>query len=370
MQEGSAASPAENRNILDRLLPLRLWLGAETAQGLELGQAKTRLLCTFVSLLGFALIGRTAELPAGIVGVAVVFPVYAIGYSILVWLRPLPTRARRGIAVLMDNLIGSYVASFGGLFAAYIGFNFLTTVGWGLRFGRHYLFLATAIAIVGTMLMLMQSPYWQEQALFGATILFGLVANTINTASLLARIASANKRLAEKIDEVERLAGQDQLTRLPNRLYFQERLSQILASAARSGRRVALLLFDIDGFKAVNDTLGHEAGDRLLAEIARRVGGRMRQSDTFARLGGDEFVVLMELARENSAAIAVAEAVLGAIAEIDLYAAQGLRVSASIGIACSDADITRERIADDLLVGADRAMYEAKRAGKACYRFA
>jgi diguanylate cyclase (GGDEF)-like protein len=370
MEAGLTAIRVERKGILDRVLPLGHWLGPESAQSLELGQAGTRLWCTLVSLLGFIVIGRFAELPAGIVGVAVVFPIYAIGYSIHVRLNPAPTHVRRGLAILMDNLVGGYVASFGGMFAAYVGFNFLTTVGWGLRFGRHYLFLATAIALLSMVWILAASPYWQDQQLFGATIIFGLVANTINTSILLGRIASANRRLAEKIEEVAQLAGQDQLTRLPNRLYFQERLSQTLAAAARNGRRVALLLFDIDGFKAVNDTLGHEAGDRLLEEIARRVGGRMRQSDTFARLGGDEFVVLMELAHDNSDAISVAEAVLSAIAEIDLYAVQGLRVSASIGIACSDTEVARERIADELLLAADRAMYEAKRAGKGCYRFA
>ncbi len=370
MEATSSANPVERQGVLDRILPLRLWLGAETSQSLELGQARTRLLCTVVSLLGFAFIGRTAELPAGIIGVAVFFPVYALGYALHVRMKPAPTHARRGFAILLDNLVAGYVASFGVLFAPYIGFSFLTTVGWGLRFGRHYLFLATAIVLASMIWNLAASPYWQEHELFGATIMFGLVASTINASNLLGRIASANRRLAEKIDEVARLAGQDQLTRLPNRLYFQERLSQILASAARTGRRVALLLFDIDGFKAVNDTLGHEAGDRLLEEIARRVGSRMRQADTFARLGGDEFVVLMELTHDNSDAVSVAEAVLNAIAEIDLSPEHGLRVSASLGIACSDAGGARERLADELLVGADRAMYEAKRAGKGCYRFA
>jgi diguanylate cyclase (GGDEF)-like protein len=172
------------------------------------------------------------------------------------------------------------------------------------------------------------------------------------------------------MEEVSQLAWQDQLTKLPNRLYFHERLSQMLASAARNRRQVALLLFDIDGFKSVNDTLGHEAGDRLLREIAQRVGRRIRQADTFARLGGDEFVVLMEIAHGESDAGRVAETVKKAIDEIDIFSAQGLRVSASIGIACCEPVGEHKRIADELLIQADRAMYEAKRAGKGRYRFA
>ena len=366
----SAVLQPERTGILDRVLPLRHWLGVDTARGLEQGQARTRLICTLIGLIGFVVIDRVAGLPGGIIATAIAFPVYAVALAISIRLRPAPTHARRGLAILIDNLVVNYIASFGGTFAAYVGFNFLVTVGWGLRFGRHYLFLATAIAIFGMAWNLAASSYWWEHQLFGTTIIFGLVANSINASILLGRIASANRSLAKKMEEAAQLAGQDQLTQLPNRLHFQERLSQMLAAAARSRRSVALLLFDIDGFKPVNDTLGHEAGDRLLEEIARRVGRRVRQADTFARLGGDEFVVLMEIARDRSDAVSVAEAIMSAIAEIDMYAAQGLRVSASIGIACSDPAAARERVADELLLGADRAMYEAKRAGKGCYRFA
>ena len=364
------AVSARREGFWDRFLPLRHWLGAEAAGGLELGQAKTRLMCAVVGVGGFAVMGRFASLPDGIVGVAIVFPLYALATLILVHKRPAPTRARRGFAVLMDNLAVNFIAYFGGGFAAYVGFLFLTTVGWGLRFGRHYLFLATAIAILGMVWNLAASPYWQENWLFGATITFGLVATAVNGSILLGRIADGNRLLAEKMEEVSRLAWQDQLTRLPNRPFFRDRLAQMVAAAERSGRRVALLLFDIDGFKSVNDTLGHEAGDRLLKEIADRVGRRVRQADTFARVGGDEFVILMEIAHDRSDAVPVAETVVAAIGEIDLFAEQGLRVGASVGIACSGPAQARERIADELLLQADRAMYEAKRAGKGCYRFA
>ena len=370
MDAVSAEVPARRKGFLDRFLPLRHWLGAEASGGIEMGQAKTRLICTLVGVGGFVVMGRFVSLPDGIVGTAIVFTVYAIVYLVLVYKRPAPTRARRGFAILIDNLVVNYIAYFGGGFAAYVGFLFLTTVGWGLRFGRHYLFLATAIAVLGMVWNLSASPYWQENSLFGATIIFGLIANTVNASILLERIAGASRLLAEKIEEVSRLAWQDQLTKLPNRPFFRERLAQMVAAAARSGRQVALLLFDIDGFKSVNDTLGHEAGDRLLQEIAERVGRRVRQADTFARVGGDEFVILMDIAHDKSDAIPVAETVVSAISEIDMFAEQRLRVSASVGIACSGPNAAGERIADELLIQADRAMYEAKRAGKDCYRFA
>ena len=369
MEAASGETPKRGRGFWDRLLPLRHWLGADAAGGIELGQAKTRLICTLVGLCGFGVIGLYRSLPTGIVGTAFVFPLYAVAYLLLVRRHPVPTRGRRGFAVVMDTLANVYIAYFGGVFAAYVGFMFLVTIGWGLRFGRHYLSLATAITILGMVFNLFASPYWQENVLFGATIIFGLIANTMNASILLGRIAAGNRQLAEKIEEISRLAWQDQLTKLPNRPYFRDRLGQMLAVAARSGRQVALLLFDIDGFKAVNDTLGHEAGDRLLREIAERVGRRVRQADTFARVGGDEFVILMEIVHDKSDAVPVAETVVAAIAEIAMFAEQGLRVGASVGIACSGSVSARERVADELLIQADRAMYEAKRAGKGRYKF-
>jgi diguanylate cyclase (GGDEF)-like protein len=370
MEGVSGEASQRQSGVWERLLPLRYWLGADAAGGIELGQAKTRLICTVIGLCGFGLAGLVSPLPSGIVATAIVFPLYAAGYLLLVRARPVPTHGRRGIAVVVDTLANVYITYFGGPFAAYAGFLFLVTIGWGLRFGRHYLFLATGIAIAGMACNLALSPYWQENLLFGATIIFGMIANTVNAAILQGRIASVNRQLAEKVEEISRLAWQDQLTKLPNRPYFRDRLVQMLATAARSGRQIALLLFDIDGFKAVNDTLGHEAGDNLLREIAERVGRRVRQADTFARVGGDEFVILLDIVHDRNDAVPVAETVVSAIAEIGMFADQGLRIGASVGIACSGALGGRDRIADELMIRADRAMYEAKRAGKGRYKFA
>ncbi|MEA3192604.1 MAG: diguanylate cyclase, partial [Betaproteobacteria bacterium] len=351
-------------------LPLAHWLGAETAHNIEQGQARTRLICTLAGLAGFVVAAQFGDVPAGIIGTAIVFPLFAIGMAIDVHLRPLPTRARRGLALVMDNLVNCYIASFGGPFAAYVGFNFLTTIGWGLRFGRHYLCLATLTAVAGMVWNLAASPYWQENMLFGGSIIFGMLAVSINTSLLLRRIAHGNRRLAEKMDEIAQLAWRDPLTRLSNRVHFRERLLQALAAAGRNRSSVAVLLFDIDGFKAVNDTLGHESGDRMLQEISTQVARHVRQADTLARWGGDEFVILMEGVRERSDAVRVADMVLQVVREIDLFPGAGLRVGASIGIVCGAPGWEEKRGPDELLRECDRAMYEAKRAGKGCYRFA
>jgi diguanylate cyclase (GGDEF)-like protein len=362
----SAPAVALPRSLLERLLPLKPWLSAESSIGIEEGQSRTRLVCALIGLAGLATIGQFRPLPDGVLFIAIAYPLFAIAYASHVRSHPAPTRTRRGSALLIDNLMLSYIAYFGDAFAAYIAFYFLTTVGWGLRFGRHYLVMSTAIAVLGMCVNLLLSAYWQENRMFWAVIVMAMLANTINVSILLRRIAWGNHRLEEKTEEISRLAWQDQLTKLPNRRYFHERLSQTIASADRTPRQIALILFDIDGFKSVNDTLGHEAGDRLLQEVSRVVGSRIRQADTFARLGGDEFVVIMDSMRDQTDARLVAETILRTIAEIDLFAAQGLRIGASIGVACG----AGRREIPDLLKQADRAMYEAKRAGKGCYRFA
>jgi diguanylate cyclase (GGDEF)-like protein len=366
----SIPATEEGAGVIDRLLPLRPWLGAETGPNLEQGQSRTRFICILVAWSGFGIASLFADLPDAVIAIALGYTLYAIVLAIDIYRRPAPSHWRRGTSVVLDNVIGSAIAYSGGGFAAYVGFNFLTTVGWGLRFGRHYLFLATAIAIAAMAYNLGASPYWQQQLIFGGSIIFGMVATAANCAILLTRIKRGNERLAEKIDEVAQLASRDQLTRLPNRLHFNDRLTQALAAAARSDRQVAVLLFDIDGFKSVNDTLGHEAGDRLLQEVAQRVGRRLRQADTFARLGGDEFVVLMELQRDHLDAIIVAETVIKVIGEIELFRDAGLHISASCGIACFSPSRAQSPTPSEILRLADRAMYDAKRAGKNCYRLA
>jgi diguanylate cyclase (GGDEF)-like protein len=370
MDAVSASNPSRGSGFLDGLLPLKPWLGPDAARSTELGHAWARLCWTLVGALVLLVIGWFTSIPTAVVATVSAYALFAFGYATRVRMRPAPTRARRAFAILFDNLLVSYVASFGDLLAVFVAFHFWITVGWGMRFGPRYLYLAIMIAILSMGYNVAASPYWREHAIFGAAVVLALVATTTNAAMLLRRIAAANRGLQEKIEEVSQLAWQDQLTKLPNRSYFHERLSQMLAASERSGRQIALLLFDIDGFKAVNDTLGHEAGDHLLREIAQRVGRRVRQADTFARVGGDEFVVLVETAHDPSDAIPIAETVMKTVGEIDAFVGHGLRVGASVGIACSGPRAAREWTSDELLKQADRAMYEAKRAGKGCYRFA
>jgi len=172
-------------------------------------------------------------------------------------------------------------------------------------------------------------------------------------------------------DEIKNLAFFDPLTRLPNRRLLLDRLKQALASSARSGNKGALLFLDLDHFKTLNDTLGHDVGDLLLQQVAARLTSCVREGDTVARIGGDEFVVLLEdLSPQPIEAAALAENISNKILEsVDqLYqlAAHSYRSTVSIGATLLNDHVTG---VEELLKQADIAMYQAKDSGRNALRF-
>lgn len=155
-------------------------------------------------------------------------------------------------------------------------------------------------------------------------------------------------------------AQHDTLTGLSNRSRFEDELARSLARMRRLGHTAALLFIDLDGFKHVNDTLGHAVGDRLLAEVGRRLRTTLRAEDLVSRLGGDEFAVLLENTVSAAAAAQVAATLLAALARRGRIDCHVLSVSASIGIACYPEHGIEP---GDLLRMADAAMYRAKQRG-------
>ncbi|MCB1887364.1 MAG: GGDEF domain-containing protein [Rhodocyclaceae bacterium] len=160
------------------------------------------------------------------------------------------------------------------------------------------------------------------------------------------------------------LAERDPLTGVFNRRGMQRLASRVLQSADER-RRVAVLMVDLDGFKAVNDSHGHEAGDKLLVQISQRLESLLRKSDYVARLGGDEFAVILTGLAAPEAATRIAAKLVDACAEAVPIGDVVLRVSASVGVAVS---ATADDVFEILLGQADQAMYEAKRGGKSAYR--
>lgn len=155
-------------------------------------------------------------------------------------------------------------------------------------------------------------------------------------------------------------AHHDPLTGLPNRRLFMDRLEQDVKHSKRGSVPLAMLFMDLDGFKAVNDSLGHEAGDSLLSEVAQRLTACLRTDDTVARLGGDEFSVILNGARKRTGVELVARDIIGALAKPFHIGQQRVTISVSIGIAFHPQDASSPVA---LLGAADQAMYKAKKSG-------
>ena len=210
----------------------------------------------------------------------------------------------------------------------------------------------------------LRTPSWwtPRRTLQGFGIIGLVVALCLGWIAILRH--SVKQRTRELRDSEERLrylSEHDVVTNMPNRILLQDRLSTALKRARRFNGRVGVLLADLDGFKEVNDHLGHQAGDEVLREAAVRIGGCVRSTDTVARVGGDEFVILLPDIGHTSEAERVAAKLAAAIAEPLLIDGRTVRITASIGITLFPDDAQNEK---GLMQSADEAMYRAKQAGK------
>jgi diguanylate cyclase len=192
-----------------------------------------------------------------------------------------------------------------------------------------------------------------------------------NTRRMEVSLQQANENLKAANDELRKRAFIDPLTGLANRLLFEDRLRHAVARvdrsvgqvASRNAEKVAVLFIDLDGFKPVNDSFGHAAGDAVLKEVAQRLRAEIRESDTAARVGGDEFLLLIEAAGSMADSVALAQRVLVSVARPYDLGTERVAVSASIGIAIHPDHGPAERI----VIHADAAMYAAKAMGRNTY---
>ncbi|RIH79126.1 putative signaling protein [Calidithermus terrae] len=208
----------------------------------------------------------------------------------------------------------------------------------------------------------------------GALVSMGLVTLLVIVRQVLAlhendRLNQALRLSSEELElraaALSHMAHHDQLTGLANRTLFEAQLREAIARAEREDHLVGVLFIDLDHFKAVNDTLGHDAGDELLVAVAQRIRATVRASDTVARLGGDEFTVVLSQLSEAKAAERVVSKLLGALSEPFTVAGRSLFVTGSIGIALYPRDGLD---ASTLQRHADAAMYQAKAAGRNGFR--
>ncbi len=233
-----------------------------------------------------------------------------------------------------------------------------------VRFSRARLTALTLAVLVAPATMAVQAAAGFQldvwPVVIGSVVIFLLVVARMNLS--IDQIQAANRRTEAAQAELARQAAHDPLTGLPNRGQGVRLIRNALSRAQRSGEVIGLLFVDLDGFKQVNDTLGHRAGDEVLRAAAERMQVGVRSGDTVARLGGDEFVVLLEPLDVDASAVDVANRLVSALsAPLILTSGREVTVGASIGVAISqDADTDPER----LLHEADVAVYRAKAGGR------
>lgn len=289
----------------------------------------------------------------------------SVGIFTLIIIWPQASPSRRLLAMMVDFGAASYLMYVMEdkalpFFAVYLWI----TIGNGLRYGTPYLYSAMAISIVSFTIAFSNSAYWIGQWGFSIGLLIGLVVLPLYFSNLLKQLNDQNNELKKLYEQMARHATHDSLTRLPNRKHFHDHLAETIASAERDNKTFAVLYLDLDGFKTINDALGHSVGDQLIENTARRLEQCVRKGDFVARVGGDEFVVLLRGITSLDVS-KVAENITQTLSEPFTISANSLCITTSIGVATYPQDGTN---ANALIHNADSAMYEIKRSGKNGYR--
>lgn len=212
---------------------------------------------------------------------------------------------------------------------------------------------------------LQQTYMWRAGAASVAVVVVLALLGRLSSQLQQERARVMEERVAHA-QRVEYMAFHDSLTDLPNRAFFNHLLTQSIQHSRRYGNLTALLFLDLDRFKAINDSLGHDVGDELLKQVSRRLIETLRESDIVARLGGDEFVVILPVVTEATQVAPVADKILTAIGKPFSLAGHEFRISVSVGITLCPDDGEDEQT---LIKNADIAMYSAKEAGKNTFKF-
>ncbi|CAN7460260.1 EAL domain-containing protein [Trinickia sp. LjRoot230] len=235
--------------------------------------------------------------------------------------------------------------------------------------GMHYTGMAAARFPLGSVCEAARTGVnaeWLANLIIVGTVAIMAIALTFSILDrrLQARTAALAASLA-RAEELAYLALHDNLTKLPNRALLEQRLERAIRNAVRDNRQIAVIFVDLDGFKAINDALGHHVGDLLLVDVARRICASVGAEETVARMGGDEFVLLVNIGEAADAAI-VAEHILTSLNKQIEIEGHELRVSASLGIAVYPGSGEHSH---ELLINADAAMYRTKALGRNGYCF-
>lgn len=274
---------------------------------------------------------------------------------------------RRYLLIILDLSVATYLTAF--FTSAGIAFYPLylwVMIGNGLRYGQQHMQVAMLIGLLGFTGAMASSGFLWEQPGTYIGLMFGLVLMPRFFMVMIARLAAANVELKQQKEQAEFMATHDVLTGLPNRAYLQTRLQQSLARAQRRGSQVAVAFIDLDSFKSINDSFGHEYGDFLLAQLADAMRSVLRSSDTVSRLGGDEFIVVIEEDQDPSRIERVIERLFECVGRYYTIGEYETYVTWSCGVVMFPHD---GKDIHTLLKHADTAMYAAKAKGPNNFTF-
>ncbi len=282
---------------------------------------------------------------------------YSIGVLVSILIYPQISVPRRILSIVVDLGATTYVLYFlGDAGTPVYGMYLFNACGNGFRYGTRYLFLSSALGIAGFTFVLATSEYWAIHLTMGIGLLIVLIVIPIYFASLVRQLHAALARMRT-------MANHDTLTGLPNRHSFYEQLRHMLQLAKRNNTQFAVVFVDLDGFKPINDALGHAAGDTVLKSVARRLEQSVRKNDIVARFGGDEFVIILADVH-RTAAPSVAQKIIDTVARPHDFDGNPITLTSSVGIASYPES---GRSVDDLIAQADAAMYQSKRSGRNCF---
>lgn len=352
-------------NLQRRLLDL---IARRPRVGSEFGQARVRVMnvSPFCLYLVLAWHFKWQAVSSGLAIGALAYIAYAVLWVFVVEYELIEVGRRRTLAAILDQLLpilGMYFAGFLAGLVAWV--PALGSIGSGMRFGTRYCWLSSAVGGVAMSAAFFLSPDWHSIPGVAAGIVLANVLLPVYVVVLVKRLEQEKSTLAQRAAYFEAATKRDDLTGLLNRAGFRDALEEIRISDTRRGETAAVLMLDLDGFKAINDACGHAAGDRVLKSVAMALTASLRSSDTVGRLGGDEFGIVLRHIVDASNAERIAAETLHAITLI-ATSREDLRLGASIGICMlPHADL---HTPEDILEKADRMMYAAKSAGKNQFR--
>ncbi len=286
-------------------------------------------------------------------------------WSVIVRQFPVNFLWRRYLVVILDISIVSYALFISNAYStSFFPLYLWVIVGNGMRFGAKLLVFSMLVAIIEVSFVLAFSNYWQQNLPTGFGILFGIIVLPLFYLVLIRRLHVLTRELQAELQKTTYAANHDDLTDLANRNYFFQRLDDKISESKRYEYSFTVMFIDLDGFKEINDTYGHQAGDKTLQVIAQRLQGETRESDTIARLGGDEFGLLLHNMHEIKDIKKFSEKLIREISEPFIYNHLKLSVTASIGTS----KFPETAIDSDGLINeADNTMYQSKNKGKNCY---